>query len=202
MEQQWRLRLVDDACPFGSGEVAADLARLHPAVEVARLRRNVGQHRAIVEGLLREPAADVWVCLDGDLQDPPEAVPELVRVLRSTAANGVFAGRRGRYEGPGRRWAGAAHRRVMAALSPLPADAGAFFAMDGPLRDAVVTGVADHAAPSVVAAAGASGLRLASVPVQRDPRAVGTSAWTTRQRVRQSVRTLAWTVRHRVPAVP
>ncbi|WP_030442659.1 glycosyltransferase [Actinoplanes subtropicus] len=191
----WTLRLVVDACPAGSGAVAASLAAAEPRVRVSHLPRNGGQHRAIVHGLAAETDADVWVCLDADLQDPPEAIPLLLSTLDNERVAGVFAGRRGAYQPFGRRVTGALHRRVLAALIGLPVDAGAFLAMNRPLRDAVVAGLLQRGAPSVVAAAGLSGLPLTSVPVRRDERTEGTSAWTSRARLRQSAGTLWWAAR-------
>jgi glycosyltransferase involved in cell wall biosynthesis len=191
----WTLHLVVDACPAGSGAVAAGLAGADPRVRVSHLPRNGGQHRAIVHGLAAEADADAWVCLDADLQDPPEAIPLLLSTLDDKRVAGVFAGRRGAYQSLGRRVTGTLHRRVLAVLTGLPVDAGAFLAMNGPLRDAVIAGLRQHGAPSVVAAAGSSGLPLASVPVRRDERTEGTSAWTSRARLRQSTGTLWWAAR-------
>ena len=191
----WRLRLVVDACPEGSGAVADALAAADPRIRVSHLPCNAGQHRAIVHGLAAEGDADAWVCMDADLQDPPEAVRLLLSTLDEGRVAGVFAGRRGAYESLGRRVTGTLHRRVLTALTGLPADAGAFFAMDRPLRDAVVAGLLKRGAPSVVVAAGTSGLPLASVPVRRDVRTEGRSAWTSRARLRQSAGTLWWAVR-------
>jgi glycosyltransferase involved in cell wall biosynthesis len=191
----WTLHLVVDACPAGSGTVADGLAAADPRIRVSHLPVNVGQHRAIAYGLAAETDADAWVCMDADLQDPPEAVPLLLAGLDAQASAGVFAGRRGAYESSGRRLTGSLHRRTLAVLTGLPADAGAFFAMRRPLRDAVLTGLRDRGAPSVVVAAGASGLRLISVPVTRDVRTQGRSAWTSRARLRQSARTLWWAAR-------
>ena len=193
----WRLRLVVDACPAGSGAVADALAAADPRIRVSHLPGNAGQHRAIVHGLVAEAGAEAWVCLDADLQDPPEAVPLLLSTLREERVAGVFAGRRGAYESLGRRATGTLHRRMLAALTGLPVDAGAFFAMDRRLRDAVVAALRDHGAPSVVVAAGLSGLPLTSVPVRRDVRAEGRSAWTSRARLRQSAGTLWWAARRR-----
>lgn len=192
----WRLRLVVDACPDGSSAVADALAAADPRVRVSHLPCNAGQHRAIVHGLVAEAGAEAWVCMDADLQDPPEAVPALLPMLDGCGASGVFAGRRGAYESLGRRVTGTLHRRALTALTGLPVDAGAFFAMDRSLRDAVVAGVRDRGAPSVVVAAGLSGLPLTSVPVRRDVRAEGRSAWTSRARLRQSAETLWWAARH------
>jgi glycosyltransferase involved in cell wall biosynthesis len=204
LDDPWTLRFVVDACPEGGAAAAISLAAADPRIRATVLQRNVGQHRAIATGLQAEPGADVWVCLDGDLQDPPEAVPVLVDALVQSGMAAVFAGRRGAYESRGRRITGNAHRRALAALTGLPRDAGAFFAMDARVRDAVVRGVLAHGAPSVVVAAAGSGLPLSSVPVRRDVRHQGSSAWTSYARVRQSARTALWAARHRgaLPATP
>ena len=196
LDDPWTLRLVVDACPEGSAAEALSLAAAEPRIRATVLPRNVGQHRAIATGLEAEPGADVWVCLDGDLQDPPEVVPTLVDALARRQVAAVFAGRRGAYESRGRRLTGNAHRRALAALTGLPPDAGAFFAMDARVRDAVVSGVLARGAPSVVVAAASTGLPLSSVPVRRDVRGQGSSAWTSRERVRQSARTILWAARH------
>ena len=190
------LRLVVDASPDDSAAVATALAG--PRVRVTVLPANVGQHRALARGLQDEPDAGAWVCLDADLQDPPEAVPALLAALPGHAA--VFAGRRGAYEPRARLLTGGLHRRLMARLTGLPVDAGAFFAVDPAGREAVLSGVLERGAPSVVAALGAARLPVTSLPVERAVRPVGRSSWTAPARLRQSVGALAWTVRHRRPA--
>ncbi|WP_433786916.1 glycosyltransferase [Actinomycetospora sp. CA-101289] len=184
----WRLRLVVDASPDESADVARDLAAADPRVAVTVLEHNVGQHRALEHGLDDEADAASWVCLDADLQDPPEALPALLDDLGAGGADAVFAGRRGAYEGRLRRLTGMAHRRAVALLTGLPADAGAFLALGPRGRDAVL----DARAPSLVAAIGAARLAVRSIPVARAPRAEGRSAWTTAARWRQSLRTLWW----------
>jgi polyisoprenyl-phosphate glycosyltransferase len=186
--RDWRLRLVVDASPDDSAAVAAGLAEADPRLAVTVLERNVGQHRALEAGLALEPVATAWVCLDADLQDPPEAVPTLLDRLARGDVEAVFAGRRGSYESRWRLLTGVAHRAVLARLTGLPPDAGAFLALSAGAREEVLR----RRAPSLVAAVGASGLATASVPVPRRPRAVGSSAWTARARLRQSVRTIVW----------
>jgi hypothetical protein len=193
----WRLRLVVDASPDDSAAVARDLADGDSRIAVTELAVNVGQHRALARGLADEAAdADAWVCLDADLQDPPEAVPLLLDRLARGDVGAVFAGRRGAYESRLRRLTGTLHRRVAARLTGLPADAGAFFAMGPGVRRAVVEAV-PAGAPSVVLAVARAGERTTSLPVPRDVRPVGSSAWTGRARVAQSVRSLAWAARRR-----
>lgn len=194
--RDWRLRLVIDASPDDSAVVAHALAAEEPRIAVTELSTNVGQHRALARGLADEPGADAWVCLDADLQDPPEAVPLLLDRLGAGDVGAVFAGRRGAYESPLRRLTGTLHRRLAARLTGLPPDAGAFLAMGPGVRSAVVAAVAGGA-PSVVLAVTWAGERSVSLPVPRDIRPAGSSAWTGRGRLVQSVRSLAWAARRR-----
>ncbi len=194
----WRLRIVVDASPDASLSVARGLAAADPRIAVTALDTNVGQPRALAIGLglddwadaWADDWADAWVCLDADLQDPPEAVPALLDRLAVGDVGAVFAGRRGTYESRARMVTGRIHRAVMGRVTGLPADAGAFVAIGSTARRAVV----ELGAPSIVAAIGAAGVALASVPVQRHLRPSGRSAWTTAARLRQSAHTLAWAV--------
>lgn len=188
----WRLRIVVDGSPDGSLAVARRLAAADPRIAVTALDRNCGQNPALARGLAdEEEAASAWVCLDADLQDPPEAVPRLLERLARGDVEAVFAGRRGNYESRARRLTGDLHRAVLGRVTGLPADAGAFVAMGPGVRRAVL----DLGGPSIVAAIGASGGAVASVPVARDRRPSGRSAWTAAGRARQSARTLAWAAR-------
>jgi polyisoprenyl-phosphate glycosyltransferase len=195
--RDWRLRLVVDASPDGSAAVAARLAAADGRIAVTSLTTNVGQHAALARGLADEPDADAWVCLDADLQDPPEAMPLLLDRLAQGDVAAVFAGRRGAYESRLRRRTGDLHRWLAARLTGLPSDAGAFLAMSPAVRRAVLAAVRDEGAPSVVLAVARAGERVASVPVARDVRTEGGSAWTARARLRQSLRSLAWAARAR-----
>jgi glycosyltransferase involved in cell wall biosynthesis len=193
----WRLRLVIDASSDDSVAVARALAAEDRRIAVTGLTVDIGQHGALVQGLVAESDADAWVCLDADLQDPPEAVPLLLDRLARGDVSAVFGGRRSRDESPARRLTGSVARLVAARLTGLPLDAGAFLAMDARLRDAVVAAVRDEGAPSVVLAVARAGLPVTSVPVARDRRSAGRSAGSARARARQSVRSLVWAVRSR-----
>lgn len=184
----WTLRFVVDASPDDSLAVATGLAAADSRLSVTTLTRNAGQNRALLTGLAAEADADVWVCLDADLQDPPEAVPALVGRLAGGEVNVVFAGRRGAYESRARLLTGTMHRAVLSRVAGVPADAGAFLAMDRRAREALLA----LDPPSIVAGVGAARLTSVSVPVVRVPRPSGRSAWTASARLRQSARSLAW----------
>ena len=188
-DRPWTLRFVVDASPDDSLAVAAGLAATDSRLAVTALARNAGQNRALLAGLAASDAgAGAWVCLDADLQDPPEAVPALLDRLAAGDDGVVFAGRRGAYERRGRMVTGALHRAAMARLTGLPPDAGAFLAMDRPSRDRLLA----LDPPGIVAGVGAAGIPCVSVPVARAARPAGRSAWTARARLRQSSRSLAW----------
>jgi polyisoprenyl-phosphate glycosyltransferase len=183
----WTLLFVVDASPDDSLAVASRLAADDARLAVTALARNVGQNRALLAGLAASDAG-AWVCLDADLQDPPEAVPALLDRLAAGDAGVVFAGRRGAYESRSRMATGRLHRAAMARLTGLPPDAGAFLAMDRPSRDRLLA----LEPPGIVAGVGAAGIACVSVPVARHARPSGSSAWTTHARLRQSGRSLAW----------
>ena len=190
----WTLRFIVDASPDGSLAVAHGLAAADPRLSVTALAANVGQNRALLAGLAADAGgADAWACLDADLQDPPEAVPDLLDRLELGDVGVVFAGRRGAYESRSRLLTGRAHRAVMARLTGLPGDAGAFLAMDRASRDTLLA----LSPPGIVAGVGAARIPATSVPVVRSARPSGRTAWTPAARLRLSGRTLAWAWRAR-----
>jgi polyisoprenyl-phosphate glycosyltransferase len=68
--------LVCDASPDDSWRVMTRLATEHPFLTCIRLRRNVGQHNAIMAGL-RRAHGQVIVTMDDDLQHAPKDIPVL-----------------------------------------------------------------------------------------------------------------------------
>ncbi len=92
--------------------------------------RNFGHQTAVLAGL-RELDADVYVVMDGDLQDPPELIPELLAKWRS-GFEVVYCVRQTRKESVFKRWAYSAFYRLLRAVSYLriPLDTGDFCLMD------------------------------------------------------------------------
>ena len=86
--------LVDDGSVDRTPELAADLNRRDPRFKLLRFTRNFGHQMAITAGL-DHAAGDAVVVIDGDLQDPPEVIPDLVERWRD-GADVVIARRRTR----------------------------------------------------------------------------------------------------------
>jgi dolichol-phosphate mannosyltransferase len=115
--EDWEVVYVNDGSRDSSLEILRGLQASDPHVVVVELSRNWGHMGAISAGLLTA-RGDATVIMDGDFQDPPEVVPELVEAWRS-GAEVVVAVRRSRQE----------RRRVLAKLFPL------FYRLLGALSD-------------------------------------------------------------------
>jgi glycosyltransferase involved in cell wall biosynthesis len=82
--------LVVDGSPDNTGEVALEIAAGNEHVTTLLMRRNFGQHNALVAGI-RAARHDVVVTLDDDLQHPPEEIRILLEVLDDPAVDLVYA---------------------------------------------------------------------------------------------------------------
>lgn len=85
--QETELLIVDDNSPDGTAAVAERLARERnlPIRCVVR-RQERGLATAVIRGL-REGHGEICVVMDADLSHPPEAIPQLIRVLEDPAVN-------------------------------------------------------------------------------------------------------------------
>jgi polyisoprenyl-phosphate glycosyltransferase len=101
-----------------------------PQVTVLHLSRNFG-HQAAVSAGLEYARGRAVVVMDGDLQDPPEVLPQFVERWRE-GYDVVYAVRRRRKEGPIKRLCYFLFYRIMSAISniAIPLDSGDFCLMD------------------------------------------------------------------------
>jgi glycosyltransferase involved in cell wall biosynthesis len=77
----FELVIVDDGSTDSSWRILSDLHRTDRRVKGIRLSRNFGHQAAITAGL-DAASGDAVITMDGDLQHPPELVPELIRLWR------------------------------------------------------------------------------------------------------------------------
>lgn len=76
----FELLLVNDASTDSSWEVIRSLALKYTFIKGISLRRNFGQHNAIMAGL-NYVNGDFVILMDDDLQHPPNAIGDMVRAL-------------------------------------------------------------------------------------------------------------------------
>ncbi len=125
--ERWELVLVNDGSRDRTLAVMQSLRQADPHVAVLNLSRNFGKEIATTAGL-DHARGEAVVVIDADLQDPPELIPELVRLWRQ-GFDTVYAQRRAR---AGETWlkrtTATAFYRLIARVShvEVPRDTGDF----------------------------------------------------------------------------
>jgi polyisoprenyl-phosphate glycosyltransferase len=136
--EAWEVVYINDGSRDSSLKLLTELQTKDTHVVVVDLSRNWGHMGAISAGL-QTAHGDAVVLMDGDFQDPPEVVPELVAAWRG-GVQVVTAVRRSRQE---RRKILAKlfpiFYRVLGALSdfPIPLNAGIFGLLDRQAVDSI-----------------------------------------------------------------
>lgn len=136
---------VDDGSRDGSREILRSLAAAHDWVTSVLLARNFGHQLAVTAGLDIADGTHVAI-IDGDLQDPPELLPDMLRVMIEQDAHVVYGRRRAR---PGetrfKKFTAVGFYRVIRRMSGLdiPLDTGDFRIMDRHAADAL-RGMREH----------------------------------------------------------
>ena len=134
----FELIIVDDASEDDTFELLERIAGQDLRLRIVRLSRSFGHQAALTAGL-DQARGDVVVMLDGDLQDPPEVIPEMLEHWR--AGVDVVYGVRDHREGETRFKLATAHwfYRLFAWVTrlDLPADAGDFRLLDRAALDAL-----------------------------------------------------------------
>jgi len=136
--ESWEVVYVNDGSKDTSLELLRQLQATDPEVVVVNLSRNWGHMGALHAGL-QTARGDAIVLMDGDLQDPPDVLPQMIAAWRG-GAQVVTAVRKSRKES---RKALALlfplFYRVMGAISdyPIPLNAGIFGLLDRAVLDSL-----------------------------------------------------------------
>jgi dolichol-phosphate mannosyltransferase len=133
----WEAIYVND----GSRDHSLELLLRHQLEDthavIVDLSRNWGHQPAVTAGLA-EANGDAAILMDGDLQDPPETILDMLTSWRS-GAKVVIAERRSRAETGIRRHLFKSFYKVLGRLSdfPIPLNAGIFSLLDRQVVDAI-----------------------------------------------------------------
>ncbi len=137
LDGDWELILVDDGSRDGSYALMVELHGRDPRVRVLRFSRNFGHQVALTAGLDRA-LGEAVITMDGDLQHPPETIPQLVARWRegNEIVYGVMSERVG--ETWFKRTTSTAFYRLLRRLTDveMPAAAGDFRLVDRKALDA------------------------------------------------------------------
>ncbi|MFZ5940577.1 MAG: glycosyltransferase family 2 protein [Bacteroidota bacterium] len=89
--------MVDDGSNDGSWEKIVELKKEHPEIRGIKFRRNYGKSAALHTGF-HTARGEVVVTMDADLQDSPEEVPEMYRMIKEEGLDLVSGWKKKRYD--------------------------------------------------------------------------------------------------------
>ena len=95
--------MVDDGSTDGSWGVVKELSVRYPAVKGISFMRNYGKSAALYSGF-EMVSGEVVFTMDADLQDSPDEIPEMRRMILEDGYDLVSGWKRKRYDPIGKRW--------------------------------------------------------------------------------------------------
>jgi glycosyltransferase involved in cell wall biosynthesis len=94
---RYEVIFVDDGSNDGSWQVIEQLKRIDPCVRGVRFRRNYGKSAGLNVGF-ELTKGDVVITMDADLQDSPDEIPELYRMIKTDGYDLVSGWKKKRYD--------------------------------------------------------------------------------------------------------
>jgi undecaprenyl-phosphate 4-deoxy-4-formamido-L-arabinose transferase len=177
--------LVVDGSTDGTADVANKLAATHREVRAIELRRNYGQHNALLAGILRAKY-EVVVTMDDDLQHRADQIPAMLVPIARGEADLVYGVPSEEEHGM---WRSAASRTVKRALAlagvPAAEDVSAFRAFWTAQREGFQHIQDPYVSLDVMLSWTTTS--ISRVVVQMDQRLIGTSSYSVRALVRHAL---------------
>ncbi|MBQ6959286.1 MAG: glycosyltransferase family 2 protein [Bacteroidales bacterium] len=93
----YEIIMVDDGSRDRSWAVVEELSNQYPPIRGIRFRRNYGKSAALYCGF-EAARGDIVVTMDADLQDSPEEIPEMMRMIREEGYDLVSGWKKKRYD--------------------------------------------------------------------------------------------------------
>lgn len=176
LREPWELILVDDGSTDGSTDAIRALAKRDRRIRPVIFARNFGHQIAITAGW-DYARGDAVVIIDADLQDPPEAIPDLARKWKE-GYDVVYAIRAER-EGESwfKRFSASVFYRLIYRITDvrIPVDTGDFRLMDRKVVDVLKSMRERHRFPRGMSAW--VGFRQIGVEYKRSPRFAGVTKY-------------------------
>ena len=93
----YEIVMIDDGSKDKSWEIVEDLKTKFPTIKGIKFRRNYGKSAALNTGF-KATEGDVVITMDADLQDSPEEIPELYRMIKEEGFDIVSGWKKKRYD--------------------------------------------------------------------------------------------------------
>lgn len=185
-EFAWEVIYVNDGSADGSAMLLSKLADQYPWLTVLHFSRNFGHQIAISAGI-DFATGDAVIVMDGDLQDPPELLPQMVNRWQD-GYDVVFATRKERSgETPFKLLTAKLFYRMLRRLSDveIPVDTGDFRLMSRPVVNAF--SMMREKNRFVRGMVSWVGFTQTAIHYERDPRFQGTTKYTFMKMLRFAV---------------
>ncbi|HEX2608447.1 MAG TPA: glycosyltransferase family 2 protein, partial [Flavisolibacter sp.] len=89
--------MIDDGSSDGSWQVIENLRAANPSIRGIKFQRNYGKSAALNEGF-KASQGDVVITMDADLQDSPDEIPELRRLIVEEGYDLISGWKKKRYD--------------------------------------------------------------------------------------------------------
>jgi glycosyltransferase involved in cell wall biosynthesis len=138
IQESWEVVYVNDGSRDSSLALLLEIQKQEPRVTVVEFSRNFGHQAALTAGL-QTARGDAVILMDGDFQDPPDLLPQLVEAWKG-GAKVVIAERTSRAERGIRGRLFPLFYKIMGLISdfPIPLNAGIFGLLDRQPADAII----------------------------------------------------------------
>ena len=93
----YEIVFVDDGSTDNSWHIIQELSKQNPNVKAIRFRKNYGKSPALDEGF-KLVQGDVVITMDADLQDSPDEIPELYKMIKKDGYDLVSGWKKVRYD--------------------------------------------------------------------------------------------------------
>lgn len=93
----YEILFIDDGSTDGSWKVIEGLQQANKSVRAIKFRRNYGKSAALQTGF-EASQGDVVITMDADLQDSPDEIPDLFRMIREEGFDLVSGWKKKRYD--------------------------------------------------------------------------------------------------------
>ncbi|WP_411031968.1 glycosyltransferase family 2 protein [Spongiimicrobium sp. 3-5] len=93
----YEILFIDDGSNDGSWEIITSLSETNPQVKGIRFLKNFGKSQALHAGF-KAANGDVVITMDADLQDNPEEIPELYRLISKENYDLISGWKKKRYD--------------------------------------------------------------------------------------------------------